>query len=238
MTRKELKELLALTEVDTELSELTARVQRIEAHPQIRALEREIAAVQDHLSKLRERQRELERKIRWQEMETEELVRERKKLADRLYSGRGNPKELEQMQKKIELLKNQQETRETETLELMEASEEIRKQIEVRNEDLSKKEGRLGRFREEVSREIGLLSERISRLREKRDNLALRVETSLLKEYDYMRSRIGDPAMAPVKDGICGGCSVSLPIILANRVKKGEALQRCENCGRLLCWVD
>lgn len=236
--QSQLTKLLTLQELDSRITSVKKELDRWQDHPQIRSLASERDNYRLRAASSDKALRELQQKIRWLETETEELAGEQERLRQRLYSGRGSAKELEQMQKKIELLKRQQDEKEVETLQLMEETEGQRTRNEKIHDALSRRGRQLEQARGEATRRIGDLREQLAVLEAQRPSRTEGVGAELLKEYGYIRSRIGDPAAVPVVGGVCTACSVTLPIILAGKVKKGQGIHRCENCGRILCWVD
>lgn len=64
--------------------------------------------------------------------------------------------------------------------------------------------------------------------------LRQRLPTAILKHYDQRRSS-DQPATAPVRGGICGGCHTPIPPgRLADLRRNGGALHLCENCGAFI----
>ena len=60
-----------------------------------------------------------------------------------------------------------------------------------------------------------------------------RIPLPILERYDRMRAR-GKKGVAAVRNQVCGSChmQVSLGVIMA--LRRGQAVQLCENCGRYL----
>ena len=59
------------------------------------------------------------------------------------------------------------------------------------------------------------------------------IEKSLLKRYNTVMHRRGT-AVVEVRDGVCQGCHMSLAPQLAIQVERGESIQSCRQCNRLL----
>ena len=58
-----------------------------------------------------------------------------------------------------------------------------------------------------------------------------RLPTAILKHYDQRHAR-NMPTIAPVKNGICGGCHISMTrSSAADLHRRGGAISVCENCG-------
>lgn len=67
-----------------------------------------------------------------------------------------------------------------------------------------------------------------------RDSLAKELPNSLLSKYQRIFSRRGGLAVARVDDGTCLGCNIQLPPQQYNRLHRGNELQSCPHCNRLL----
>ncbi len=63
------------------------------------------------------------------------------------------------------------------------------------------------------------------------ESVRQRLPTAILKHYDQRHAR-NKPAIAPVKNGVCGACHISMT---RNRTaelhRTGGAIHVCENCG-------
>ncbi len=67
-----------------------------------------------------------------------------------------------------------------------------------------------------------------------RDSLAKELPNTLLSKYQRIFSRRGGLAVACVVDGACLGCNMQLPPQQYNRLHRGNELQSCPHCNRLL----
>lgn len=63
--------------------------------------------------------------------------------------------------------------------------------------------------------------------------LRRQIPLAILERYDRMRER-GKKGVAAVRNQVCGSCHmrVSLGVVMA--LRRGQAVQLCENCGRYL----
>jgi hypothetical protein len=188
----------ALAETEQTLAEMRA---------QMRALELEIAAVNDKL----------------------------KKNQDRLYSGRiRNPKELTGLQEEAAALRRRRSELEDEQLELMigiegEEAELVERQARLRQIQSSweQEQASLQAEREKLQAELAALDD-------ERDAVRGTIGSSTLAMYDDLRERHGGVAVAPLKRGICQACGVDVPTSLARSVERGEGTNFCPICNRIL----
>jgi predicted nucleic acid-binding Zn-ribbon protein len=66
----------------------------------------------------------------------------------------------------------------------------------------------------------------IAELREK-------IPPPILGHYDRLRVR-GKKGLAAVQNQVCTGCHMRLPLAVIMRLRHGQDLQLCDNCGRYL----
>ncbi len=66
------------------------------------------------------------------------------------------------------------------------------------------------------------------------ERAALQVGPEYMKKYMAVKKNYAQP-MAKVENNQCGGCNMSLPIVVVRRVSAGSGIVECENCGRILC---
>jgi len=207
-----------LAEVNEELGESRELVQARESvveteealgktRAQLRALELEIAGVNDKL----------------------------KKNQDRLYSGRiRNPKELTSLQDEARALRRRRSELEDDQLELMIAIEDQEAELSERQARLRQiQEG----WREEQSgllAEKEQLEQQLAELDEDRRQMRALIPAADLHLYDDLRQRHGGRAVALLRQGICQGCGVDVPTSQARTVERGEGMSFCPICSRLL----
>lgn len=76
-----------------------------------------------------------------------------------------------------------------------------------------------------------------SELKIARDDLASRISKPLLFRYERLRGKL-KRAIVPVKSDICLGCFLRQPTSIGAKGRDDEELFTCENCGRMLYWLD
>ncbi|HNR68887.1 MAG TPA: C4-type zinc ribbon domain-containing protein [bacterium] len=74
-------------------------------------------------------------------------------------------------------------------------------------------------------------------LQKAREELANQISRPLLSRYERLRAKL-KRAIVPVKNDICLGCFLRQPTSLAARGREDEEIFTCENCGRMLYWLD
>jgi len=76
-----------------------------------------------------------------------------------------------------------------------------------------------------------------SELRKAREELASNISKPILFRYERLRAKL-KRAIVPVKNDICLGCFLRQPTSLGIKGREDVEIFTCENCGRMLYWLD
>ncbi len=231
----QLKLLWDLQELDLAIR---ATEQQIEEAPALSGVDEALTRLEELKQLLTDKEllfKEDQKKLKNLEMRTQKIVEDRKNLKENMYDGTvSSVKELEQMQRKMELLAEEKNGLEEEILILMESLEEqessleqLKKEVESAAEDLREKETML---KEKLAR----LEDELKSLQEKRSRHVKGIEPKFLDRYNLLAEKHNGQPLARVEDEICGGCRVFISSALRGHLYNPEAMVYCENCGRLL----
>lgn len=223
-----------------ELQRHDARLQELEALS--RALPQKLAAAQSaiaELEKLLARERaefqdtEAFRKSQEDEQKdaTEQLNRAKAKL-----SQVKNLKESNAAQRELETTRRQLDTREEEVQKLAAVIEEQRHKIGEHESKLEADRRELTAERDTVDKRLTELATELAEARTQRDALAKQLRPDVLKRYGTIRMRRG-LAVVAVRDGTCRGCNMNIPPQLYNTLQRGNSLELCPNCNRIIYWA-
>jgi predicted nucleic acid-binding Zn-ribbon protein len=69
-----------------------------------------------------------------------------------------------------------------------------------------------------------------------RDHLKAKVPKSVMAIYERVRKGRGGDVVVRLRRGACGECYKSQPPQKVQLVKRGDSLQTCASCGRILIW--
>jgi len=153
----------------------------------------------------------------------------------RLYSGGvHNPKELQSLQADLEHLRRRRDKTEDTLLEAM-------TEVDDREALVSEAQAVFGQIEEQWKAEQDKLHTITSQIRdemgvleERRRELRASIDQADLDLYDSLLRSKGGVAVTVLKGELCGGCRVRVPSGLAQRVRQGQELVLCNNCGRIL----
>jgi uncharacterized protein len=224
--------LLELQRLDAEIGRLTGLLKQTEAALADRMQERAAAyAVGQAEEALQSRQREQ----RDREYELAALEARIKDHEERLYSGRGSPRDLQALQRDIEHDKARRGTLEEQALTAMDATEAARKEAE--------------RIKTAAQRVLGDAAARLQQLEAERARLGAQLEHDTaarqaaaaaapaadVAQYERLRARMPDGvAVAELVQGRCEGCRTTLPSAEVQRARRADDLVFCSACGRIL----
>ncbi|MEO6197958.1 MAG: C4-type zinc ribbon domain-containing protein [Dehalococcoidia bacterium] len=177
--------------------------------------------------------------FRVQQKEAEQVADDvRAKAAEvekKLYSGTvKNAKELQDLDADLRSLKGLVARREDEMMAILEQAEEADGEVRQARAELDELEGQWKVSQDEMlSEQKGLMPE-AERLQASRTEQATTIERSVLSLYDNLRARKGGRAVARLERGMCGGCRITLPTSIMQRVRGASGIVQCVSCERLL----
>ena len=232
--RDGLLQLLKLQEVDKELQTLEEAKEtypaEIEDHQ--KALDHSQTALQEWIAKLDE----LEKQRRHFEREIEVAQASLKEHEER-FSVVTNNKEYDALQLEIEACKADISECEARTLELIEAAERLREQVEIEKQEFEKIRENSQEEIAELQNKFASLEGAVKEIHTRRQLVLSDIDEKLLKTYERSRKRRG-LRVAPVRKGACGGCFRELPAQQRSDVRHSEEIHYCESCGTLLVWDE
>ena len=158
-----------------------------------------------------------------------------KNKEQRLYSGGvHNSKELQSLQADLDQLRRRRDKTEDSLLEAM-------TEVDDREALVSEAQAVFGQIEEQWKAEQDTLHVTVSQLRdemgvleERRRELRASIDEADVDLYDSLLRSKGGLAVTVLKGELCGGCRVRVPSGLAQRVRQGQELVPCNNCGRIL----
>lgn len=190
-SREDQQRLLQLQEVDRRIAQLGAVSRK---HPAVSAL-RELEQRRDDLDRIhitiRSQAKDAERDLKRIEDDLERLVARQDTMGARLSSGQGSHKDLQAIQYELNQMAQRRDVLETELLEAMNTCDEVKQrvaevrgQIEAIGEDETRLRGELSDALKEVDSEL-------AQKQSERAELTGAIDSALLDEYEYCRSRTG-----------------------------------------------
>ena len=148
-----------------------------------------------------------------------------------------NSKEYMAAQREIEQRRESLTGREGEIAKLVEAVEAKKKLLGDRTSDVQALKDSLQKDNDAARARMSELEGKIAALRAERDALAAGIKPEVLKRYGTIRMRRG-LAVVSVRNGTCQGCNMNIPPQLYNTLQRGQTIETCPSCHRIIYWED
>jgi uncharacterized protein len=224
--------LIGLQELDGEidraeasLADYAPRLTELDAPAD--AVEREMEAVRVKLEELRAAAERLERNAQ----------QKRERLAsyqDRLTKARTSREE-SALRAEIDLVRR---ALDADVVDIRQTAEQITRtdlKVDDLQRQVTKARADAAPQRDELLEAQMEAEDALARLRDRRENLALRLDPQSRRLYERLRTGRTRLVLAPLTDeGACGSCFNVLPVQEQAVVRRGEVLHRCEACGVIL----
>jgi predicted nucleic acid-binding Zn-ribbon protein len=148
-----------------------------------------------------------------------------------------NSKEYMAAQREIEQRRESLTGREGEIAKLVEAVDAKKKLLGDRANDVQTLKDSLQKDNDAARARMSELEGKIAALRAERDALAAGIKPEVLKRYGTIRMRRG-LAVVSVRNGTCQGCNMNIPPQLYNTLQRGQTIETCPSCHRIIYWED
>lgn len=206
------------------LSKITARVDELRARNEQSAIELERLRADEQQAELS--RRELERALAAGEVE----IRNKRMRLSQIK----NERELQALGHEVESLKEGNQRLESELLAKLELADGRPQRISELAESLEQGLAELQEAERAVAGQIEEQREAIGRQRRERERLLGQLDPVLVQRYEMLFERRGGQAVVAAKAGTCQGCRMRLPPQLFNQIQRHEVIHYCPNCQRVL----
>lgn len=228
-----LKELLKLQSIDARVDEIMK--EKEETPRELKKLQESLdllkVAVEHDLSTLEE----LKKERRAVERELEEVDLKFKKSKKRLDEVKSN-KEYQAVLKEIEDLKKLTFQKEEMAIKWMEEIETQEKECSDNNARWEESQKEYKQRENMVSKRLTELGKETQSLHNERTKVSQVIDRDLLARYTRLRKNLKGLVVTSVKGGVCQGCHLGIPPQQYNELIRGNSLQSCPHCNRLLYW--
>lgn len=227
--------LIALQEVDTEIAGfdrqiserqqlITDRVQSIE--------DKELKAndCNQQCEELLQKQRDLKVTLE----DSQALIKERQNKMMLVQTSREHQALLKEIEDNKKLIKDSEEK----LILFMEQIEEVQKEsVELKNLSKGEKEI-LEEETAKVNKEIEKVNKRKNTVGKKRKKLSAGLKPNILKRYELLLAKKAGIGVVQTINGVCQGCYMSIPPQQFNVIRKGESMNICPSCHRILYYKE
>ena len=231
----ELEQLLILQDREQKIRQVQSEVRTL---PQQRAqLDAQLKASTSALDAVKHKAQQVE--IEKKRLELDVGTRETSiaRLRTQQYETRKNDEfraignEIERYEKEIRGIEDQE-------LELMEQADKLKVEVAEAEKQASAARESVARQVADLEAKTKALDARLQELTAERAEIASRIDEDLLDRFDRLFKSKGDAAIVGLVHDVCTGCHMKITTQTSHRVKGGREIVNCEQCGRILYWVD
>ena len=175
-----------------------------------------------------------QRRQRETDLELGGIISSLEKAENRLYSGKVKlTAELTDLQKKIKMMKRQQEALEESGMEVLIALEEAENENKSAAAELAVAERQWEATTASLRDEQFALATSVNEWMAKRQEISPMVDRVAMAEYNEVTKRRGGVAVVGVRRDVCQGCQVRVSAGVIEKARRGE-LVHCPNCLRIV----
>jgi predicted nucleic acid-binding Zn-ribbon protein len=158
-----------------------------------------------------------------------------KEVETKLYGGNvRDHRELQDLDKELNFLKRDLETRELQALELLDVLDNSQELFSKVKKILETDSVNWTVLQERLAMEKERLTTQLSKLKNHRDSVAKDIARPALSLYERLRIPKAGRPVSKLDRGMCTTCHVSIPTQLERKIKQGRQDLTCNNCGRIL----
>ena len=224
--------LYRLQQIDSRLYQVTTRLSAIHSMLENNA---ELQAARQQIDSAQREQYDAEKSLKAAEYEAATLRVKLEQVESSLYSGKiQSPKELQDLQNEIALLKRHLGVLEDNQLEAMMAVETASSLHETTQKELDVIHGKVISENATLQTEQNALQKEAENLNAQRLAVLPAIKADTLGLYDALRQKRSGLAVSVVIENSCDTCGASLTPGYAQSVRTSAQLVHCPMCGRIL----
>ncbi len=226
-----LKALVALQAIDVRIRDLEKDNQHIPVR--LKQIEEILTKQRGELSSQRNALDEAEMARRLLEGDLKAEKDKIKKWESRLNELRNN-RDYQALSREIEAARKANLGIEDEILRKMQEIEDLKSSSTTVAEELVSLEQELSAERTQLEQRLRMVNEQIAGEEGGRRQAIEKIEPRWFKQYEMIRKRRDGVAVVPTLDEHCQGCYMGIPPQLYNIVLKGQEIETCPHCHRII----
>lgn len=227
--------LLVLQERDVRVTALAAELEGLPL--QIESVEDDLAARTAKFDELKNKTRLIETERKKLDLEVESKKSAIARYQSQQQTTRKN-EEFAALNHEIDHAKQEISALEDKELELMEAYDKGLATVATGQKELAQFQEKSKQKKADLEKRIAVVTTELAAAKEKQAAAEQTVPEEDLSRYRRILKSKRDVAIVPINGGACGGCHMKLTSQTVLSAKGGEALTSCENCGRLVYWLE
>jgi len=227
--------LLVLQERDVRVTALTVELENLPL--QIDAVEQDLAARTARFDELKSKTRQIEADRKKIDLDVQSKQAAISRYRSQQQQTRKNEEfaalnhEIEHAEKDISALEDAE-------LELMEAYDKGLATVAAGQKELLQFQEKAKQKKGDLEKRATAVSAELTAAKEKQAEAEKAVPEDVLARYRRILKSKRDVAIVPINHGACGGCHMKLTSQTVLTARAAEHLVACENCGRLVYWLE
>jgi len=229
--REQINILVKLQKIETESGKIKAILNDLPT--KLNVIDAELKTVEQSIAEKTSLLDEMKKKYRAYEADIQMNNSKIKKREETLRGVKTN-KEYQSLLKEIDDLKKNNSEIESAMLESLDQTEGLEKEISAKKDEYSRRKKEVDQEKKRIKQDTEKGEERIANLDTEWKSISKNIEAGLLKKFIAVKSKVGAPAIAPVKSFVCQGCNLNIPPQMYNELQRCDSLKFCPNCQRLI----
>jgi predicted nucleic acid-binding Zn-ribbon protein len=236
ITKEQISALAKLQQIEIEISKIEAKLGKVNLRFE------ELDGKQLNLKQMLEQQeltiKEMNHQYRAYESDAQTNLDRIKKSEAKLNSVKTN-KEYQSSLKEIDDLKEKNSKLEDEMIEFLEGIEEADKVLKTKIAAYSALETEIQTEKETIQKEAQEERHQLDKLNAQWKTLSESIDAELLDTFNRIKANQANKiGIVAVSSSVCQGCHMNIPPQLYNELQRGDKLQRCPICERIIYWKD
>ena len=228
--------LLELQKIDTHILQAEHRRKTLPELAEVARLSSEISELTGERNQLAVELSDIKRELAKAEEDVEQVRTRKQKDENRLASGTGSAKDLENLQHEVATLDRRIAELEEVELEVMVRFEESEKNLAALADQISGLESEKSGIEASANEKLEAIKSELEKLQGDRKDLSSTIDVELIKLYEKIRSDRDGVGAAEIIRRRCTGCQLDLTAADAARfaATAPDEVIRCEECRRIL----
>jgi len=143
-------------------------------------------------------------------------------------------KEYQAILKEIEEIKKANSRIEDQTLACLDEIDAAEKEVKEKEEGFLAEEAEVNKQKSAFESDADSERRSLDEMMVQRDEIAAKIDSGLIEQYELIKSYARDIAIVQVKDSICLGCNMNIPPQMYNELHRENEMKTCPHCHRML----
>lgn len=228
--------LYRLQELEKKHLELKMSLKKLPYIKQLKSLKESFELLQKNHEEKKLAVKTVVQKIKSLEDEVGALEFKLKEFNKNLYEGIiNNPKELNSLQKRIDVLKEEMAEYDEKIFKEMQLKEQLEEELNGLSQQLKKQYNEFKKVKLTYNGTKLNMEQELVEILEEKEKVLSQVEEKYLTWYNEKRHQYsGKPIGKIMENHACSGCYRILPITIVKKARNSPGMVYCENCGRML----